>query len=381
MAEGDIGSVLDSLEFEAGTATRPKLLHVHGDVFAVAYTGPDGDGWIATVKVDSAGAIPATIEHSLEFEGGNANDLDFIKVASGVFAVVYRDESNDGDIRTVNISDAGTISLVAGESWEFEAGACYTPCFAKVADNVFAIAYRNASVHGRVVTVGISDGGAISHPLIGELIFDATRCLQPCIVHVTGEVYAIAYQGPDDDGWVTTVNITDGGGITDPAAVAFEFDPTSVGQCRMLQASEGIFVIVYMNADNDGDMVTVSIDAAGAIGDPILDDQEFDAMNANYPAIIPASGEFCAIAYRGTADRGWLRTWAVDAAGLIAGTEQDSLEFDAVHGAFPHILHVAGNIYAIAYATGAVGGKVISIDIETLGPAAADPHFMLMGIG
>ena len=381
MAEGDIGAVIDTLEFEAGVATNPKLIHVIGDMFAIAYTGPDGDGWIATVEIDSAGAIPAAIEDSLEFEAEAANDVDFIKITNGVFAVAYRDASNHGWMKSVTINAAGEIALVTGGSLEFETGACYTPNIVHVSGDVFAIAYRDSSVHGHLITVTIESDGAPIAVTGYSTDFDGTRALRPHIIHAIGDFFAIAYQGVDDDGFVVTVDIASDGTIEAGTTDSLEFDIADIARARILQISASVYVIAYQNSDYDGDLVTVSISAAGAIGDSTLDDQEFEAFAASEASIIHVSGNFFAIAYRGVADDGWLKTWEISEAGVIAALKQDELEFDGTYGAYPTILHVSGDIYAIAYTSGAAGGKVISLDIGTVAVSAATQHLMLMGVG
>lgn len=381
MAEGDIGAEIDRLEFEAGTATGPKLIHVNGDIFAIAYVGPDGHGWIQTVEIDSAGAIPAAVEGSLEFDATAAQDVDFIKVAAGVFAVVYRASVNDGWIKTVNISDDGATLSLTGQSFEYDSGEGNEPHIVKIADNVFAIAYRKSSIQGKVVTVSISDAGVIGDPILDSLVFDSTRGISPHIIHVVGDIFAIAYQGVDDDGWLVTVDIDSAGAIEATIEDSFEFDPADITDPCILQISASIYVIAYSNSAGDGDMVTVSIDAAGVIGDPVLDDQMFDTGVGSHPCIIHVSGELFAIAYTGVDSDGWLRTWAINAAGTINATEQDHLEFDTTYGKFPSMLHVSGNIYTIAYTSGATGGAVISVDIETVAAAAMIQHILMVGVG
>lgn len=381
MAEGDIGAEIDSLQFEAGICVWPRIVHVADDVFAIAYQGPDGDGWIQTVSIDSEGDIPAAVLGSLEFDTSDGYDPDFIKVTSGVFAVVYRAGGNDGWIKTLTISDDGATLALTGQSFEFDAGACYLPRIVKVADNVFAVVYSPSAFTGFVITIGISNTGAITTPILGSLTFNATRCVAPHITHVVGDFFAIAYQGPDDDGWVTTVEISDVGAFKATAQDELEFDPGDIEGAHILRISATLCVIAYKNADGDGDLVTISVDAAGDIGATILDDQEFDAFNGIRPYIIHVSGDMFAIAYEGTGGDGWLRTWSISDVGIISATQQDQLEFDLVAGKHTQILHISGNIYAIAYTNGAADGQLISLDIETVAAAAAARHLLLMGVG
>jgi hypothetical protein len=381
MAEGDIGAVIDSLEFEAGAATYPKILHVVGDVFAIAYTGPDSDGWIKTVSIDSAGAVSNAVLGSLKFEAGAANNIDFIKIDSNTFAVVYIDNEADGWIRTVNISADGITIALTGSSLEFETVACYEPSIVHVVGDVFAIAYRDSGVLGQLKTFTITGAGAVAAISGGTLEFDSVRCVRPHIIHVVGIKYAIAYEGSGDDGYVLTVNISNDGETLSLTGSSLEFDTADIVNAHILRISASIYVITYKNSDGDGDLVTISINAAGTIGATILDDQEFDAFNGIDPKIIHVSGDFFAIAYEGGSEDGHLRTWSIAADGTINATEQGNLEFDTAYGRFTAILHVSGNIYAIAYTSGAAGGKVISLDIETVAVSAATQHLMMMGIG
>jgi hypothetical protein len=327
------------------------------------------------------GSRPSAAEGSLEFDPTTADDIAFIKITSGMFAVVYRGGGNDGWIKTLTISDDGATLALTGNSFEFDSVACYYPDIVKVADGVFAIAYSNTAIQGVVVTVSISNAGVIGDPVLDTLTYDATRSYGQFIVHAVGDFFAIAYQGPDNDGWVATVEISSAGVI--PAAIqdSLEFDTADIEFPRILRISDTLCVIVYKNADGDGDMVTISIDAAGDIGATILDDQEFDAFNGIRPYIIHVSGDMFAIVYEGTGSDGWLRTWEISDAGVISATEQDSLAYDIVAGDMNVILHVSGNIYAIVYSDGTIDGQLISVDIETVAATAATQYLPLMGIG
>ena len=381
MAEGDIGTELDRLEFETTRCLYPRIVHVVGDIYAIAFTGDGGHGWITTVSVDSAGAIPAAVEDSLDFAATGAYDIDFCKVANGVFAVVYRDNVNDGQIKTISINASGTISVAGMDTFEFEAGAAYDPKIIKVASNVFAVAYMPASVEGKVITVGINDAGAITDPVLDSLVFEGTRCVRPCIIHVVGDIFAIAYEGVDDHGWMVTVEIDSTGAIPATVEDSFEFDPAVVSRVHIAQRSDSIYVIVYTNSATNGDIVTVSISAAGNIGAAILDDQVFATPAVTDSRVINVSGDVIAIVYKGQFDDGFIVTWAISDAGVIAGAYIDEVEYDANQGTYPNIMHVSGNIYAITYADIDVDGQIITYAIETVAAAAATQHLMMTGIG
>lgn len=381
MAEGDIGAEIDRLAFDGASAQYPKIVHVAGDIFAIAYTGPDGDGWIQTVEIDSAGAIPAAVEGSLEFDATAANDIVFIKVTAGLFAVVYRDSVNDGWIRTLTISNDGTTLALTGESFEFETGACYEPFITKVADNIFAIAYRNGDVAGEVVTVSISNAGVIGDPILDSLLFDATRCIKPSIIHVDGDIYAIAFQGVGDDGWIVTVDIDSAGAIEAAIEDSLEFETTDISDAFLIRVASDIVAIAYKDAAGDGWIKTVSVDSAGVMPATIEGSLEFDTFNGLIPNIIPVSGDVYAVVYTGSLADGWLKTLTISDDGVTLALTGQSLEFDTVQGLQCFMVHVTGNIYAIVYGDTNTYGQIISVDIETVAAAAATHHLPLMGIG
>ena len=80
MAEGDIGAVIDSGIFDAVRGYWHRAIHISGDVFAVAYQGPDTDGWLCTLTIDSAGGIGAVID-TLEFDAAEASSVRIIHVS------------------------------------------------------------------------------------------------------------------------------------------------------------------------------------------------------------------------------------------------------------------------------------------------------------
>ena len=75
-----------------------------------------------------------------------------------------------------------------------------------------------------------------------------------------GDVYAIAYEGPDTDGFVTTLSIDSSGNIGSPILDSFEFEPSLARQPDIIEVDNGIFAIVYEGPGIDGFVVTVQID-------------------------------------------------------------------------------------------------------------------------
>ncbi|GAG83597.1 unnamed protein product, partial [marine sediment metagenome] len=61
MAEGDIGAQIDSLVFFVGTMQHSNIIHIAGDVYAVAFTDDGDSGIIITVEITEVGQIGASV--------------------------------------------------------------------------------------------------------------------------------------------------------------------------------------------------------------------------------------------------------------------------------------------------------------------------------
>jgi len=86
------------------------------------------------------------------------------------------------------------------------------------------------------------------------------------IVAVSGGFFAICYQGPDTDGFLCTFSINNDGTINDATLETYEFDPAQCSYPAMLHVSGNIYAIAYQGVDNDGFLKSVGIETilAGA---------------------------------------------------------------------------------------------------------------------
>ncbi|MBW2602189.1 MAG: hypothetical protein JRD47_09775, partial [Deltaproteobacteria bacterium] len=45
-------TVIDTLEFDTSSGYEPDIIHVDGNVYAIAYRGPSDDGYLKTVEIN-----------------------------------------------------------------------------------------------------------------------------------------------------------------------------------------------------------------------------------------------------------------------------------------------------------------------------------------
>jgi hypothetical protein len=365
-------TIFDTLEFDAVKGKVPDTIHVSGDIYAIAYQA-DGDlGTVKTVEISSAGAITDTVVDTLEFDTVEGKEPEIINIIGDIYAIAYTDKFSDGFLKTVEISSAGVITDTVIDTLEFDDDYGLTPDIIHVSGDIYAIAYTGKFSNGFLKTVGISSAGAITDAVVDTLEFDAVEGKVPDIIHVSGDIYSIAYTGDGDDGFLKTVEISSAGAITDTVVDSLEFDAVKGMVPNISHVSGDIYAIAYQGDGDDGFLKTVEISAAGAITDTVVDSLEFDAVKGMVPDIIHVSGDIYAITYQADGDLGFLKTVEISSTGAITDTVLDTLEFETVNGKVPKIIHVSGNIYAVAYQGDGDDGFLKTVNILSDGTFGTD---------
>ena len=284
-----------------------------------------------------------------------------------MYVIAYTGDTDDGFLKTVQIAGSGEIGNEEIDSFEFDVVKGKTPDIIPISGDVYAIAYAEDGDDGRLITVTIANDGQITEAIIDSVEFDNAKGKTPNIIHISGNVYAIAYAGDGDDGWLITGTITAAGQITDTLIDSLEFDPVKGKTPNIIPISGNVYAIAYAGDLDDGFLITVTIATDGQITDTVIDTLKFDTSQGKTPNIIPISGDVYAIAYAGNADAGSLKTVTIATDGQITDPVIDTLEFDSAKGKTPNIIPVSGDVYAIAYAGNGDDGFLKTLTIATDG--------------
>jgi len=272
-SNGNLGSIISTIELcnePANLSFLPDIVHVDKDIFLVDYTDDANDGWMATIRIATNGTIyPSTLDtweweptlgyqptllyvnsssflhiagydanrghiqqisidndgnisaiasylifEQISFQGG-----DVIHVSGDVYAVFYQDGDSDGWVKTIICDFVNIPSLI--DAWEFAPDTTISwPRVAEVCENlnhtgkIFCVvcgAY--GGVEAQVKTIEILNDGIISKSIIDSLIINPSYALNPDIIKVTDEVYAVAARsGPAyNEGTAYTFNVNEVG--------------------------------------------------------------------------------------------------------------------------------------------------------------------------
>jgi hypothetical protein len=364
---GDIGAVIDTLIFDTSAGYTPEILAVSNNICAIAYRGSSNKGNVITASIAPDGNIGNSVIGSLNFQSSNCYELDFIHVTGNIYAIPYRGASIRGIIKTVSIATNGTIGGSIISTVTFDSSTCYEPNIVQVASNIFAIAYRGSTNRGYIKTVSIAADGTIGSSVISTLIFDTSACYNPVIIQVASGIYAIVYRGTSNRGYIKTVSIAANGVIGSSVISTLIFDNSACYEPDIVQVASNIFAIAYRGPSNNGYLKTISIAANGVISSSVISTFIFNASTAYEPDIVQVASNTFAIAYRDSSNRGYLKTVSIASDGTISPAVIDTLNFETSTCYEPSLLNVSGNIYAIAYRGTSNYGYVKTININKQG--------------
>jgi hypothetical protein len=313
---GDIGEKIDTLIFDTKYCVEPNVFQVSNNIFAVAYNGQGNKGTLITVNIDSKGEIDDMVVDTLIFDSNLGLNTDVTHVSGNIFAIAYRGQGYKGTLKTVEIFGNGEISDSVKDSLVFEPIQATETSIVWVSQNMTAIAYRQSDKEGLVKTVEILPTGEISNSIIDSLEFEDEEGIDPEIIHVTGTIYAIAYEGPDEKGYLITIDISSAGDIDDTIIDTFIFDNDQGKEPNFIQISEEYYAIVYRGESDLGVLKTLKILPDGNITDSIVDILNLQ-KTCNDPYIINIQDDTYVIGFRSLSEEGFLLTVQIGKNGNI----------------------------------------------------------------
>lgn len=301
------GAFIDQLIFELGNCSAPEVIHIEGNIFAVAYCGPDGDGFVKTFDCDNSGNL-GTVIATLEWDPiqGYTRGAGFLNVSGDVYAVAYQGSGTPTSVTTFRIYADGSTSAVL-DTWNNGVNQNHAICMAKLADNVFGVVATQLINNARIDTIQITGAGIIS---------------------------AI-------DFW--------------------EFDGPSgtASGCRLITISGTVRAIAYIS--NVGHhLVTLSIADNGIITKVFIDTNA--GPNAGVWGFRRLGGGYYVFTY--IAALAWVATWAINDDGTIVGVH-DTLSYHAATPAWNYVYRVGIEVWASCYTGPPTNdGVITTFDID-----------------
>ena len=251
----------------------------------------------------------ASLEH--ETEMGRHNSI--VQVDSDTYALAYSDENEKGWIATFTITSNGS-SITEITSLKHNNNQGLYNSLVQVDSDTYLLAYTGPDNDGFISSFTISsDGTSITE--IVQLEHQTSHAEHNSLVQVDSDTYALAYSGPDDDGFITTFAVaSDGSSITEVATI--EHNTSDASFNSLIQVDSDTYVLAYSGTGEDGFIATFTISSNGATITEV-DEIEHDTEKGRYNSVAQVDSDTYALAYAGLNSDGFIKTFNIQSDGTL----------------------------------------------------------------
>lgn len=384
MAFGDIGSVQDTLEYDTVEGRYNRIIKRSNTIAVILYQDTNDDQKVVTVEVNAAGAITNTVKDTLIFNGNAASLLSIAERTPGIYVCYGQMDLDAGGSNlfaaTISVGTAGELPVGIIDELNFSTGALYDSSITYLTGSIMVGADGTSGGQQFIRTFTVSEAGAIGAAEIESYRF-ITNTTRDCdICRVSSTVVAIVTTDSGGELKLWTFTVSGGGNISTPETDGLVI-AASGSKGEIINVSGNIFAIAYEGPGGDGFLATIDIDSSGNIGGSVIDLYEFEISLCYSPSLVKISDTIVVVAYHGPVSPGYARTIEIDAAGNITDPYLDTITYEAVESEWEDVCFMQGNIYLIAFKNGDGDAFVVSVDISTPVPTSATKHLMLTGVG
>jgi hypothetical protein len=321
---------------------------------------PPNDGVLKPNEAHGPQRLAAVVNHSskcLNIDGiddygqvPNSNTLSVTNECT-LEAWVNRSDHSDGLIGTPvqsSLTSFGDYTL-----------GCNEPCLVHLSGTIYALVTTNENSAGYLTTINITNAGDIienvstSSCYIDLYNFEVS-CRAPKIIPVNGStgIVTIVYIKPNalNRLYMKTIQILPDGHINKAALSTRVLDTNLSFTPDILCVANNVYAIVYsINAANTGVLISVNISTLGVIS-PVNKKLVFaDIMQDAEMIKVMESTNVYVIVYNCIGDDGGLRTVKISSTGALSDIS-GHVWFDDDDGGNPEIVYVHDKIYALVYA-------------------------------
>ena len=392
-----------SLEHDVRQGQYNSLVQVDSDTYALAYEGKDKDGFISTFTISSDGSSIVEVD-TLEHDIFNGQYNSLVQVDSDTYALAYAGTNDDGFISTFTIDSEGvitpiqiqnhantdTVDDVANVEHDMVHGQYNS--LVQINSNTIALAYAGTNDDGFISTFTISSSGVIT-PIqiqnhantseeddVANVEHDRHRGIHNSLVQVDSDTYALAYEGLDRDGFISTFTISSSGVITpiqiqNHANTSEEDDVTNVEHDEdrasynsLVHVVSDTYALAYTSHGEDGFISTFTIDSNGNIAAVKTQSEgnnlEHDETKGIHNSLVQVDSDTIALAYTGFDANGFISTFTISSDGSSI-VEVENLEHDTDVGQYNSLVQVDSDTYALAYASSGKDGWIVTFTIPS----------------
>jgi hypothetical protein len=324
------------------------------------------------------GSMPDAVTDSFEYNYVYGYAPDMVRLGtSEYYLIAYTAAGNDGWLNVTKVwNNNGTIDKPSIDSTEFDATNAYYMSLCHISGDVYALAYENGTKVKVRTFRAWSSNGSVSDNTIDTLGMPRLGFYTQ-LMHVSGNIYAVCYaskNGTPYQGYIDTIYISPAGEIGSAVNDTQCYNTTGQYWCgRMAMVDNDTLAVVYdENVTGDTFLTTYNISASGAITDIYADRWECETTSGLTPNIMKVSGNVFAVSYQAPDPNYFsVKTVGISDAGKITHSWIDALAYTHL-GAFSRIFTINnGGVYGTALRSTDNDGWICTFNMSADGTLGA----------
>jgi len=384
MPYGDIGTVIETLQYEATRAYFTKASRAYDHIGIVLFGDTNRDRKFVTVEVDDAGNITDTVKDTLIDDTNYASYFDVAERAPGILVFTgrsYHDAvANVFTIVSISVDDEGGLPGAVLDMLTEDVVCKDQTSVIHLTGNIMVSVYENDGGYLVLQTFECDASGILSNTFNDTYNPEDHLGRQPDIIRISSSKVAVAMGGAGAVGYIKTYSIDALGNITTPEIDSLTFSDQTVYYPRIVRGLGDIYSVWIRDGNDDGWVYTCEIDSDGNFVGGILDSYEFEPTEATGGEVIHMRDGYFAVVYSDSASHGVIKTLYIDGDGNITTPFLDSYEFEGAVSYYPDIALMSGDILLIFNMLSDESGEVHSLSID-LPPVGRPHHEMMMKMG
>ena len=365
-----------NFEHNGSNGTHNDIIHIAGDVYALAYEGASNKATISTIKITTAGSVTnssfvATEEH----DSNNGEQNELIHLSGDKYVLFYKGQDGDGFAKVFKITANGETIEQLSSTLEFEPNYYSEGSAVRMTDSTLVFAWAGQSYDGFIKTFNVaSDGSTITE--IQQREHDGSYGQYNSMVRVDEDTYVLSYNGSNNYGRVQTFTIPpDGSSITEVANAAFSDNGYSYFN-SLVQVDHDTYLNAgysYNTSESSGYygvLETFNIPSDGSTITSVANLKYSTVNTGKYNKLLKLNANEYILAFQGSNSDGYLEMYTVSSDGETI-TKKWQNEFDT-DNAWNDLVRIDKNTIALTYAGSGSDGYIQTFDIGTsdnAGPA------------
>jgi len=258
--DGSGGSLTEikMLEFDPSRGTSTSICVIDSTHFAIAYSGPDIDGFIKTFSVD--GSYNITLVDTLEQDTNNNSNNSLILIDSTHLMLAYQGTSGDGFVKTFSIDAVTADNITQIDVLEFDTLVATWISLRQITASFYVIAYAGVGNDGFVKTFSI-DGSYDNITQVDVLEHDTVQGMFNSVAVIDATHFAISYGGSGNDGWVKTFSI-DGSADNITEIDSLEYDTANGDYTSLCLIDNTHLIVAYSGVSRNGTASIIDLDGS-----------------------------------------------------------------------------------------------------------------------